>query len=75
MGRATQGVTLIAVEDGTKLSGLQRVVETDIDEVELEPGPDGKPVDVPVADAPAADDASADDASADDASADDNPAE
>jgi len=35
MGRATQGVTLIAVEDGTKLSGLQRVVETDIDEVEL----------------------------------------
>jgi DNA gyrase subunit A len=40
MGRATQGVTLIAVEDGTKLSGLQRVVETDIDEVELEPGPD-----------------------------------
>jgi DNA gyrase subunit A len=34
MGRATQGVTLIAVEDGTKLSGLQRVVETDIDEVE-----------------------------------------
>lgn len=29
MGRATQGVTLIAVEDGTKLSGLQRVVEAD----------------------------------------------
>ncbi|MBY0238851.1 MAG: DNA gyrase subunit A [Burkholderiaceae bacterium] len=36
MGRATQGVTLIAVEDGTSLSGLQRIVETDIDEVELE---------------------------------------
>ena len=33
MGRATQGVTLIAVEDGTKLSGLQRIVETDIEEV------------------------------------------
>jgi DNA gyrase subunit A len=31
MGRATQGVTLIAVEDGTKLSGLQRIVETDTD--------------------------------------------
>jgi DNA gyrase subunit A len=29
MGRATQGVTLIAVEDGTKLSGLQRIVESD----------------------------------------------
>ncbi len=37
MGRATQGVTLIAVEDGTKLSGLQRVVETDLEEVELSP--------------------------------------
>lgn len=31
MGRATQGVTLIAVEDGTKLSGLQRIVEADIE--------------------------------------------
>jgi DNA gyrase subunit A len=40
MGRATQGVTLIAVEDGTKLSGLQRVVESDIEEVELEPAPE-----------------------------------
>ncbi|MFP5394145.1 MAG: DNA gyrase subunit A, partial [Gammaproteobacteria bacterium] len=37
MGRATQGVTLIAVEDGTKLSGLQRVVETDLEEVEITP--------------------------------------
>jgi DNA gyrase subunit A len=40
MGRATQGVTLIAVEDGTKLSGLQRVVETDLEEVELEQAPE-----------------------------------
>ena len=40
MGRATQGVTLIAVEDGTKLSGLQRVVETDLEEVELETPPE-----------------------------------
>jgi DNA gyrase subunit A len=32
MGRATQGVTLIAVEDGTKLSGLQRIVEADVEE-------------------------------------------
>jgi len=29
MGRATQGVTLIALDPGTTLSGLQRVVETD----------------------------------------------
>jgi len=32
MGRATQGVTLIAVEDGTKLCGLQRILESDIEE-------------------------------------------
>jgi DNA gyrase subunit A len=32
MGRATQGVTLIAVEDGTKLSGLQRILESDVEE-------------------------------------------
>ena len=32
MGRATQGVTLIAVEEGTKLSGLQRILESDIDD-------------------------------------------
>ncbi len=32
MGRATQGVTLIAVEEGTTLSGLQRIMESDIDD-------------------------------------------
>jgi len=31
MGRATQGVTLINVDEGTRLSGLQRIVETDAD--------------------------------------------
>ena len=35
MGRATQGVTLIAVEEGTNLSGLQRIMETDVEEVEV----------------------------------------
>jgi DNA gyrase subunit A len=29
LGRATQGVTLIALDDGDKLSGLQRIVEND----------------------------------------------
>jgi DNA gyrase subunit A len=29
MGRATQGVTLIALDEGTRLSGLQRIVESD----------------------------------------------
>lgn len=32
MGRATQGVTLIAVEEGTALSGLQRILESDIED-------------------------------------------
>jgi DNA gyrase subunit A len=31
MGRATQGVTLIALDAGTKLTGLQRIVERDAD--------------------------------------------
>ena len=31
MGRATQGVTLIALEGGAKLSGVQRILETDSD--------------------------------------------
>jgi len=31
MGRATQGVTLIALDEGTKLAGLQRIVESDAD--------------------------------------------
>ena len=42
MGRATQGVTLIAVEDGTKLSGLQRVMESDVEEEKSEDA-DGSP--------------------------------
>ncbi|HQD82910.1 MAG TPA: DNA gyrase subunit A [Quisquiliibacterium sp.] len=29
MGRATQGVTLISVDEGTRLTGVQRVVESD----------------------------------------------
>jgi len=32
LGRATQGVTLIALDDGTQLSGLQRIVENDVTE-------------------------------------------
>ena len=29
LGRATQGVTLIGLNEGSKLSGLQRIVEND----------------------------------------------
>ena len=32
MGRATQGVTLINVDEGTRLSGLQRIAEGDSDD-------------------------------------------
>ncbi len=38
LGRATQGVTLIALDDGSKLSGLQRIVENDAN---VEPQGDG----------------------------------
>jgi DNA gyrase subunit A len=31
MGRATQGVTLISVDDGSMLSGVRRVAESDAD--------------------------------------------
>ncbi|MFW8566756.1 DNA gyrase subunit A [Orrella sp. 11846] len=36
MGRSTQGVTLINVDEGTKLSGVRRVVESDVDDDEAE---------------------------------------
>ena len=36
MGRATQGVTLIALDDGAQLSGLQRIVENDAQEPTLD---------------------------------------
>jgi DNA gyrase subunit A len=35
LGRATQGVTLIGLDDGSTLSGLQRLVENDANESEL----------------------------------------
>jgi DNA gyrase subunit A len=42
MGRATQGVTLINVDEGTRLSGLQRIAESDSDdEGELDDGEEG----------------------------------
>ena len=36
MGRATQGVTLIALDEGAELSGLQRIVENDANMPELD---------------------------------------
>ena len=42
MGRATQGVTLINVDEGTRLSGLQRIAESDSDdENDIDDGEEG----------------------------------
>ncbi|WP_137940815.1 DNA gyrase subunit A [Roseateles cavernae] len=49
LGRATQGVTLIALDDGAKLSGLQRIVENDAN--------DSSDAETPADDSSAADDA------------------
>ena len=43
MGRATQGVTLIALDDGAQLSGLQRIVENDASEDSADPADDSPP--------------------------------
>ncbi len=40
LGRATQGVTLISLDEGAKLSGLQRIVENDANE-KAEDGDEG----------------------------------
>jgi DNA gyrase subunit A len=42
LGRATQGVTLIALDDGSKLSGLQRIVENDANVEAGENGAEGE---------------------------------
>ena len=41
LGRATQGVTLIALDEGAKLSGLQRIVENDAAAPEGDEGEEG----------------------------------
>ena len=40
LGRATQGVTLIGLDEGSKLSGLQRIVENDANPSETNDGSD-----------------------------------
>jgi DNA gyrase subunit A len=42
MGRATQGVTLMSLDDGSKLSGLQRIVENDAAPVDAEGDSEGQ---------------------------------
>jgi len=51
LGRATQGVTLIALDEGAKLNGLQRIVENDANAHESEGAEDG---DAPATDEPTA---------------------
>ena len=43
LGRATQGVTLIALDEGSKLSGLQRIVENDANVADVDPEADANP--------------------------------
>ncbi|MDN7698051.1 DNA gyrase subunit A [Burkholderia sp. AU44665] len=42
MGRATQGVTLISLDEGTKLSGLQQIAEAEEGEGEADEASDGE---------------------------------
>ena len=48
MGRVTQGVTLIDLDEGEKLAGLERVVEKDVEggaaELDEEGGADDQPI-------------------------------
>ena len=47
MGRATQGVTLIALDEGAELSGLQRIVENDANVPELDDSAESNEADDP----------------------------
>ncbi|CAN7531731.1 DNA gyrase subunit A [Acidovorax sp. LjRoot117] len=59
LGRATQGVTLIALDEGSKLSGLQRIVENDanVADVDAEGDASADGAGSPDADTPPASDA------------------
>jgi len=54
LGRATQGVTLISLDDGAKLSGLQRIVENDANVENGDNGDNGADGEAPSGDEPAA---------------------
>jgi DNA gyrase subunit A len=51
MGRATQGVTLISLDDGEKLAGLEKIVETVGDEAEVVGEVVGESADLPAGEA------------------------
>ena len=53
MGRATQGVTLISLDDGEKLAGLEKIVETVGDEAEVVGEPADQPAGEVLGDQPA----------------------
>jgi DNA gyrase subunit A len=40
MSRATQGVTLINLDDGTKLAGIEKVIETEDPDTDMNTNPD-----------------------------------
>jgi DNA gyrase subunit A len=49
LGRATQGVTLIGLDEGSKLSGLQRIVENDAQAAEIDAADVAESPDAPAA--------------------------
>jgi DNA gyrase subunit A len=51
LGRATQGVTLIGLDEGSQLSGLQRIVENDAIPKSLDESADDAPDDADAPDA------------------------
>ena len=57
MGRATQGVTLIQLDEGEKLAGLEKIAEAGADDANGNGAPDGDPANGggDEGDAPAAD--------------------
>ena len=52
LGRATQGVTLIALDEGSQLSGLQRIVENDANVTEADTDAEAGDENAPGADKP-----------------------
>ena len=52
MGRSTQGVTLISLDEGTQLAGLEKVAESEVDDALAEDGAESEAPQAPAAEGP-----------------------
>ncbi len=52
MGRSTQGVTLISLDEGTQLAGLEKVAESEVDDALAEDGAEPEAPQAPAAEGP-----------------------